>query len=111
MASKTVPEPKTPTFSLLEVQQLARRGLVLLEWQVLNTIGRQGYQENDVQDCLCALTLSDFYKPVPSTHPKFLGEPLDVYKPLYRSKRMYLKFKLTESGQVFVLSFRRDKSS
>lgn len=63
--------------------------------------------EEDVKDCLLALTPADFHKSDPSADKP--GTMLDVYRPILGKKRMYLKLTLARSitgKTVVVVSFR-----
>jgi hypothetical protein len=96
-----------PTYDLLQVQYLVRLGgRVLTSWEVARTIGRDHFDDDDISDCLSALSSNDFHKTMVSE--KDGVTMLDVYRPTYRNRRVYIKFKLTEDGRVYVLSFKED---
>ena|SRR5882762_711806 len=66
-----------------------------------------GFEEEDIDSCILALTPGDYHKSMPDD--KFPGCFLDVYRPLYLGKHLYVKFGMPDSW-VKIISFKEDTS-
>jgi hypothetical protein len=98
-----------PTYDLLGVQRLIRLRRYDISGEVTRTLGRDGFDEDDFFDCFVALKSADFYKTMASE--KDGKTMLDVYRPSYCGRRVYIKFKLYEHDEgerLYVLSFKED---
>lgn len=88
---------------LLEVQKLCRwHRLSLMGGAVAGVFGL-GWDVEDVIGCIDALRPGDFHKSDPSTVIE--GRVLDVYRPTYLNKRLYVKLDL-QYGKVWIWSFK-----
>ena len=102
-------EASLSTYDLLEIQHLFRLRQYQLSSEVFRTLGRDGFDEEDVWDCVMSLTPADFHKTMPSDRNP--SEMLDVYRPAYGQRRVYVKLKIVKHGDlVYVLSFKEDSS-
>ena len=99
--------PAQPTFPLEQVQELVRRRAFIVTTTALAIAGAVGFDADDIVACLLALTPADFDKPISSTDRP--GELLDVYRPVFRGRRLYVKLKVTSktvlTDLLVVLSF------
>lgn len=99
---------EVPSYDLLQVQYVARKGWILTSTRVDLDVMREGHDPDDIRDCFLQLEAADFHKAVPDDRGS--GVMLDVYLPSYCGKQMYLKFKLTDDNRIYVLSFKRSTS-
>ncbi|MBI5170524.1 MAG: type II toxin-antitoxin system MqsR family toxin [Candidatus Eisenbacteria bacterium] len=98
-----------PSYDLLEVQYLVRRGRVATTVEVQRTMTRDELSVADLIATLLRLTEVDFHKSMLSERDG--RSMLDVYRPFLVKARIYLKFKLTpDRDRVLVLSFKKDTS-
>jgi hypothetical protein len=67
-----------------------------------------GIDEQDIVDCVLALTPDDFYKTMPSEKRQDLFQ--DVYKPKYGGERLYVKLQGSTDGNTVIISFKRDNA-
>jgi hypothetical protein len=63
-----------------------------------------GFSDQDVVDAIQSLTSADFYKSMRPTHHEFLAGQ-DVYKSVFKSVTLYIKFQVDSRGEV-VVSFK-----
>jgi hypothetical protein len=63
-----------------------------------------GWDDEDVKECVLALTGADFHKTMESTDLPGLWQ--DVYKPLFRRVRLYVKIQVGRRGKAVVISFK-----
>jgi hypothetical protein len=101
----------TPKYSLKRVQELVDAGP---DYYHITESARFGAQaifldEEDIVECVCALTEDDYEKTLDST--RIPGTFQDVYKPRFYGRRLYLKVRLDEDEVAVIISFKRDESA
>jgi hypothetical protein len=69
-------------------------------------LAKKSWDESDVVECLSAMGGQDFHKS--QEHEAIPDRWLDIYKPLFNGRRMYVKFMELDDGQIQVLSFCED---
>jgi hypothetical protein len=95
-----------PTNDLAVIQQLVAAGKWTATHVALAGASALKFDRTDIEECVAALSLSDFHKTMDST--KKPGQMQDVYRPTYLDIPIYLKLKLTDLAVV--VSFKRDES-
>ena len=63
-----------------------------------------GFSDQDVVDAIQSLTSADFYKSMQPEHDAFIARQ-DVYKSVFKSVALYIKFQVDSRGEV-VVSFK-----
>jgi hypothetical protein len=67
-------------------------------------LDRRGWSRGTIGSCVASLTPPDFHKS--QLHLERPDAWLDIYKPLFRGERLYVKLLLLEDGETYlVLSF------
>lgn len=93
-----------PAYPLDEVREAFDSRRFKVTMRVQRHLKRRGWDVETVQRCACGLTPDDFCKS--QAHRDRPGVWLDIYKPLFGSERLYVKFLKMEQGDVFrVMSF------
>jgi len=97
-------ERREPAYDLAEVHRAFLEGRFQSTVRVLRHLDRRGWSGSTVGSCVASLTPADFHK-----SQRHLERPeawLDIYKPVFRRERLYVKFTLLEDGRTYlVLSF------
>jgi len=60
-----------------------------------------GFAFQDVVDVIQSLTAFDFYKSMQPKHSEFTAWQ-DVYRPIFKGIRLYVKFQVDRRGQIIV---------
>jgi len=108
--SGTVEERRQPAYPLETVRAAFSAGRFSVTRRVFEHLLHRGWKLETVKACVLALTPEDFYKS--QRHVAREGVWLDIYKPVFRGERLYLKFTPLEDGRSFrVLSFCGDGES
>lgn len=99
-----------PTYELEEAKTLVRSNLWKIgNFQIINDLRRLSLDKEDIPDVFLALVADDFWKSDPDQLVP--GKMLDIYRPYYERRRLYLKFFLSEEPDlVVVVSFHGDNS-
>ncbi|MEE8551494.1 MAG: type II toxin-antitoxin system MqsR family toxin [Gemmatimonadota bacterium] len=97
-----------PTYSLADAQKKIELGYVQITWSALEGAAELEFDEEDIKECVCGLTTSDFDKTMPSHATP--GTFQDVYKTEFYGKRVYTKLSLRPGNKPVVVSFKRDES-
>lgn len=97
-----------PRFSLELVQALVRRNAYRITEAARMGAEALFFDEDDVVECVCALTAKDYEQTLDST--KVPGTFQDVYKPRFHGYELYVKLRLVEGRQVVVISFKQNES-
>jgi hypothetical protein len=101
------PERRVPGYRLDAVQRAFEFSQFRVTTRVLTYARSIGWSRSTVRSCVAALTPTDFYKS--QRHIDRADAWLDIYKPVYRGERLYVKLTLLENGgEYLVLSFCRD---
>ena len=100
-------DSQQPTHDLADVQAKVRAGFVHYRLQALRSAAELGFSRLDIDDCILALTTSDFFKTMPAHVPKWVGCWQDVYKPTYLGLELYVKLQLFPGPRVYIVSFKR----
>jgi hypothetical protein len=99
----------SPTYSLSDLKAKVDIGHYAITLKAAGDAGSMGMDEEDITDCIRALTKADFYKTMPSD--KVPGRFQDVYKTHWCGKPIYAKLTLGFPGnKAVVVSFKRDQS-
>ena len=97
-------ERRRPAHGLTDVHDAFSEGRFQSTVRVLRHLSIRGRGRSTIGSCVQSLTPGDFHK-----SQRYLGRPevwLDIYKPVFRGERLYVKFTLLEDGETYlVLSF------
>ena len=97
-------ERREPAYGLTDVRVAFSEGQFQSTVRVLKHLHRRGWGRSTIRSCVQSLAPADFHK-----SQRHLERPevwLDIYKPVFRGERLYVKFALLEYGQTYlVLSF------
>ncbi len=97
-------ESSRPAYDLVIVQRAFSDGHFQVTTRVSIHLDRRGWSRSTIESCVASLTPADFHK-----SQRHLTRPrawLDIYKPVFRGERLYVKFTLQEDGKRYrVLSF------
>lgn len=88
-------------YELGVVRHAFEAGLFAVPGRVTRYLKSAGLTLDDVVECMAGLSSTDFHK-----SQAHLGRPgiwLDIYRPHFRGRRMYVKFAVHEDGRRFVL--------
>ncbi|HEX9092561.1 MAG TPA: type II toxin-antitoxin system MqsR family toxin [Coriobacteriia bacterium] len=97
-------ERRDPAYDLAGVQREFAEGRFQITRRVLKHLDRRGWSSARIRSCVAALTPTDFHKS--QAHLTRRGVWLDIYRPVFRGERLYVKFTLQEDGVRYrVLSF------
>lgn len=97
-------ERRDPAYRLAEVRRAFSEGRFQTTGRVLRHLDRRGWNRSTIGSCVALLTRSDFHKS--QLHLERPDAWLDIYKPVFRRERLYVKFTLLEDGTTcLVLSF------
>jgi hypothetical protein len=97
-------ERREPAYELLDVRRAFSEGRFQVTGRVLEHLERRGWSRGTVGACVASLMPTDFHKS--QRHLTRPGAWLDIYKPVVRGERLYVKFVLQEDGGRYrVLSF------
>ena len=97
-------ERREPAYGLAEVRRAFSEGCFQTTGRVLKHVYRRGLSRITIAACIASLTSSDFRKS--QLHLERPDVWLDIYKPVFRGERLYVKFVLLEDGETYlVLSF------
>lgn len=99
----------TPTYSLLDLKAKVDIGHFAITLTAARDAGAMGMDEEDIRECIRALTEAEFYKTMPSD--RVPGTFQDVYKTEWCRQPIYTKLTLGSPGnRAVVVSFKRDQS-
>lgn len=84
--------PGGPTYDLRTVQELVGFGDYELQGPCKDGMCSLGLAVEDVEECICSMTLDDFHKSDPSNLR--LGLMLDVYRPRFEGRQLYVKVQI-----------------
>jgi hypothetical protein len=90
-----------PFYALEELKAKIAAGEYYATGRVEAVLVRHDWDESDIEDCVASLQRTDFFKS--QAHDARNGVWLDIYKPLYESERLYLKFVIDEDGKTMVV--------
>lgn len=108
--SSAVEDRHQPAYPLKGVQLAFSAGRFSVTRRVFNHLLLRGWKLETVKVCVLGLAPEDFYKS--QRHATIDGRWLDIYKPVFRGERLYLKFTPLEDARSFrVLSFCGDGES
>jgi hypothetical protein len=94
----------SPHYALGEVASAFRDGSFVVPARVARHLRSCGWDRESVCDCVLALGIESFHRSVPHRIRRDVW--LDIYRPVFRGERMYLKFTVHErDGWFLVLSF------
>jgi hypothetical protein len=97
-------ERRDPAYDLAGVQRAFADGRFQVTRRVLNHLDRRGWSRGAIRSCVALLTPPDFHKS--QLHLERPEAWLDIYRPVFRGERLYVKFILLEDGENYlVLSF------
>jgi motility quorum-sensing regulator / GCU-specific mRNA interferase toxin len=82
----------TPHYPLERIQELVGTRRYMTRGIAVRGAGELGFDEKDIVDCVLALTIDDFYKPMPSE--KRAGLWQDVYRPTHLGISLYVKLQI-----------------
>jgi len=111
LAQGSVPEKKTPHYSLDDLRRAIDDKRILVTKPANEGAWDAGFDSSDIPDCLRALQPDDFHKA--QAHEVVDDVWLDIYRPRYRNRDMYVKFHEDTFGRPdrFVIrSFKIDES-
>lgn len=97
-----------PHYDLARIKDLVLLGRRIITGMAVNGAAEMGFDESDIEDCVGALTDSDFYKTMESEQLR--GAWQDVYRPVYCGIAVYLKLQLVgraDDPQAVVIQFKR----
>jgi hypothetical protein len=95
-------EKRKPHYDLARVRTLARVGQLTVTRRVRAYLDARGWDVRYVAECLGSLTREDLHKS--QSHRDRSGVWLDIYRPTFDGRRLYVKFTL-DDDVVWVLSF------
>lgn len=102
--SNKIFERRRPSYPLDSVQSAFAQGHFQVTVRVIRHLDRRGWNRTTVGSCIHSLMSADFHK-----SQRHLERPavwLDIYKPVVRGERLYVKFTLLEDQKTYlVLSF------
>ena len=105
-----VGERRQPTYPLETVWEAFAAGRFSVTRRVFNHLLLRGWKLETVRACVLALTPQDFHKS--QQHVAREGIWLDIYRPVFRGERLYVKFTPLEDDRNYrVLSFCGDGES
>lgn len=97
-------ERREPAYDLAEVRRAFSEGHFQATGRALKHLDRRGWNRSTIASCVESLTPADFHKS--QQHLARSGAWLDIYKPVFRGERLYVKFVLQDGGKRYrVLSF------
>jgi hypothetical protein len=100
-------ERSEPAYGLPEVRRAFSEGRFQTTGRVMRHLDRRGWSRGTIGSCVASLTFSDFHKS--QQHRMRPDAWLDIYKPLLRGERLYVKLTLQDDGAGYrVMSFCRD---
>lgn len=100
-------ERRCPAYDLAGVQRAFAEGRFQVTVRVLEHLGRRGWSRRTIGCCVGSLTPADFHKS--QQHLTRPGAWLDIYRPVFRGEKLYVKYTLQEDGERYrVLSFCSD---
>lgn len=100
-------ERRTPGYGLTAVRCAFVADQFRVTTRVHRYLARIGWSRGTVRSCVASLTPTDFFKS--QRHFNRADAWLDIYKPLYKGTRVYVKLTQHENGiEYVVLSFCRD---
>lgn len=97
-----------PSYPLEEVHRLVRAGALLITGSARRDSFALGCDEDDIIECVLALTLDEFYKTMPAK--KATGLMQDVYHATYDGRELYVKIQIARSPNAdttVVISFKK----
>lgn len=92
----------TATYNLSTIQKMLQNHEYYITNTALNDAGNIGFNENDIIQCVLQLTVSCFYKTMPSTVHLSLFQ--DVYRCVCQGILLYIKLQI--NGSAVVISFK-----
>jgi len=97
-------ESSRPACGLVIVQRAFSEGRFQVTTRVSTHLDRRGWSRSTIGSCVASLTPADFHKS--QRHVTRPRAWLDIYKPVFRGERLYVKFTPLEGGECYlVLSF------
>jgi hypothetical protein len=97
-----------PSYDLLVIQELVRRGDYLIRGTALAGATALLLDPQDIESCVLELEDADFYKTMPAH--QIPGLMQDVYKPTYSGIHLYVKLQIGLTKKAVVISFKGDES-
>lgn len=82
----------SPFYDLRRIQVLVGTRQYFPSGEALNGAGELGFDEDDIVECVLALTPAEFHKQMPSD--KRPGTYQDVYRPTHKGIPLYVKLQL-----------------
>ena len=99
-----VPETNRPSYDLAEIQVKVAAGFYVVTDASGTGAGALGFDRTDIESCIAALDEPDFYKTMASgKRPELM---LDVYRPVYEGKELYVKLQLNHVRRAVIVSFK-----
>ena len=97
-----------PHYELEQIKHLVRTRRYYVTTQARLTAGRLELDEEDIFDCVLALTSADYCHSLPSeTRPDHFQ---DVYQPTYQGRQLYVKLQAPPDEYVAIISFKENTS-
>lgn len=97
---------RQPTYDLGTIQALVRAGSYYVRESAFYDAMALRFDRTDIEDCILAITLADFYKTM--TSEKKAGLMQDVYRPTYAGLALYVKVQLDPPTRAVVVSFKKE---
>lgn len=97
-----------PAHSLAGMRAKIRFGHCQITRYAQDDAAQLGFDEEDIKECISALTPEEFHKTVISDVVE--GDLLDVYKTVFCGKAIYTKLTLGVARKTVVISFHSDTS-
>lgn len=113
MADRVVPERDYPQYKLEDLCEAVNSCRIVITQSALEGAWDAGLDAPDVAPCLEQLTAADFHKSQQHEVPGLEHVWLDIYRPRYRDRDLYVKFHEDTFGRpdrFVVRSFKRDES-
>ena len=104
-----MPAAPSPKYSLADMQAKIEIGQYQITRSAKITAADLEMDEEDIKECICALTAAEFYKTMPSETVE--GAFQDVYRTQFLAKSIYTKLTLGPRRKTVVISFKRDESA
>jgi hypothetical protein len=95
---------RRPAYDLAELQAKVRAGQFRVTLTARHTALAADLTHEDVPLCVLGLTRRDYYKTMRSRSVPGLWQ--DVYRPVYRLKKLYVKLQIDFADQAVVISFK-----
>ena len=96
--------PQGPSYDLAEIQAKVAAGFYVVTMGSLEGAGELRLDRKDIEACIAELDEADFYKTMPATQCPTLM--LDVYRPAYLGKLLYVKLQINKAKRAVIVSFK-----